>query len=301
MLEWDEDEDMESFTFKLEGPIFQDGIPIHVAIKAWDNFQSIIDRTYLVATGSHRIGTKEREKYYLRATTFQHSSFLTNFEIVLAGTQLILPFAGALGPQNLWDYTKQTFNFLKLICTYKEDTLKAKIDVQNSQNTVVITGDIHYHYHGPVIQIAEKSLPKYQDLAHMLEPGKIETISAGEESNPEMVLKLEDKNIFDFPTKVEEIPIEVECEIFTFNKFKNVGKLRISGDQAIPKGDYNFSIFGNQDNVNYIHSMLKPLVIIVVSEKHHNHLILLDNDHFLCDVICKILTLNPYFSCKLHR
>jgi hypothetical protein len=40
---------------------------------------------------------------------------------------------------------------------------------------------------------------------------------------------------------------------------------------------------------------------VVVSEKHHNHLILIDNDHFLCDVICKILTLNPYFSCKLHR
>jgi len=38
---------MENFTFKLEGPIFQEGVPIHIAIKAWDNFQSIIDRTHL--------------------------------------------------------------------------------------------------------------------------------------------------------------------------------------------------------------------------------------------------------------
>jgi len=29
---------MENFTFKLEGPIFQEGVPIHIAIKAWDNF-----------------------------------------------------------------------------------------------------------------------------------------------------------------------------------------------------------------------------------------------------------------------
>lgn len=244
---------MENFSFKLEGPIFQEGVPIHIAIKAWDNFQSIIDRTYLIATDSQRIGAKEREKYFLRATTF---------EIFLAGTQLVLPFLGTLGPQNLWKYTKETFNFLKLICTHKEDTQKVNISVQDNQNTVVQIGDTHHHYHGPVFQIAEKSLSKYQDLAHMLDQGKIETISAGEKNNPEMVLKLEDKNIFDFPTKLEDEPIEVKCEIFIFNKFSNVGKLRIFDGQTIPKGDYNFSIFGNQNNVNYIYSMLKSLVTI---------------------------------------
>lgn len=253
---------MENFSFKLEGPIFQEGVPIHVAIKAWDNFQGIIDRAYLVATDSQRIGAKEREKYYLKATAFEHSSFLTNFEIFLAGTQLTLPFLGALGPQNLWQYTKDTFHFLKLVCTQKEDSQNIKIDVKDSQNTVVQIGDDHHHYHGPVFQIAEKSLSKYQDLAHMLDKGKIEKISAGDKHKPEMVLNLDDRNIFDFPTKVEEEPIEVKCEIFTFNKFSNVGKLRIFDGQVIPKGDYNFSIFGNQDNVNYIYSMLKPLITI---------------------------------------
>ncbi len=38
-------------------------------------------------------------------------------------------------------------------------------------------------------KIAEKSLPKYQDLAHMLEKGKIESISAGNQSSPEMFFK----------------------------------------------------------------------------------------------------------------
>lgn len=253
---------MENFSFKLDGPIFQEGVPIHVAIKAWDNFQAIIDRTYLVATGAQRIGAKDREKYFLKATTFEHSSFLTYFEIFLAGTQLALPFLGSLGPQNLWQYTKDSFHFLKLICTHKEDTTKTIIEVQDSQNTFVKVGDTHYHFHGPVVQIAEKSLPKYQDLAHMLDEGKIESISAGDQLKPEMILKLEDKNIFDFPTKLEEDPIEVKCEIFTFNKYNNAGKLRISDGQVIPGGDYNFSIFGNQDNVNYIYSMLKPLVTI---------------------------------------
>lgn len=254
---------METFSFKLDGPIFREGVPIHVAIKAWDNFQSIIDKTYLVASESHKIGAKEREKYYLRASSFEHSSFLTNFEIVLAGTQLVLPFLGTVGPQNLWNYTKETFNFLKLICTlHKEDPENIKIDNRDSQNPVVHIGDTEHHYHGPIIQIAEKSLPKYQDLAHILEPGKIENIKAGDKDEPEMVLSLEDRELFDFPTKMDKDPIEVKCEIFTFNKFGNVGKLRIFDGQSIPKGDYNFSISGDQDNVNYIYSMLKPLVTV---------------------------------------
>ena len=68
--------------------------------------------------------------------------------------------------------------------------------------------------------------------------------------------------MFDFPTKIQDNPIEVKCEIFTFNKFSNVGKLRVFDGQTIPSGDYNFSIFGDQDNVNYIYSMLKPLVTV---------------------------------------
>lgn len=254
---------MESFTFKLEGPIFQDGVPIHIAIKAWDNLQSIIDKTYLVASESHRLGAKDREKYYLMASTFEHSSFLTNFEIVLAGAQLVLPFVGSLGPQNIWEYTKESFKFLKLICTHKEDTQRIKIDVKDNQNTIVQIGDNNIHFHGPVFQIAEKSLPKYQDLAHMLEQGKIETISAGEKDDPEMVLKLKDQKLFDFPTKIQDDKIEIKCEIFTFNKFSNIGKLRVFDEQVIPSGDYNFSIFGDQDNVNYIYSMLKPFISIV--------------------------------------
>jgi hypothetical protein len=253
---------MEKFEFKLEGPIFQEGVPIHLAIRGWENFQSIIDKTYLVATQTQRISVKEREKFYLRAYKFERSSFLTNFEILLAGVQLALPLAGTLGPQNLWDYTRETFNFLKLICSFQENEKKPQIDIKDSQNVSVHIGDKHYHFDGPVFQIAEKALPKYQDLAHLLEPGKLEIISASSKSTPEILLKSEDKNLFDLPTKLEKDPIELKCEIYDFNKYKNVGKLRVGEGQPILAGDYNFSIFGNQDNVNYIYSMLKPLVTI---------------------------------------
>ncbi|WP_319526650.1 fructose 1,6-bisphosphatase [uncultured Desulfosarcina sp.] len=253
---------METFSFKLDGPIFSKGVPIHVAIKAWENFQSIIDKSYLVATQTHRIGKKERERFFLQATSFEHSSFLTNTEIILSGVQLALPLVTVFGPQNLWEYTLESFNFLKLICSHKEDPQGVKIDVKDNTQTNVHIGDIVYNFNGPVFPIAEKALPKYQDLAHMLDEGKVEEISAGKKDNPEMTLTLDDKKLFELPTKVEDDPIELKCEIFTFNKFNNVGKLRITDGQTIPSGDYNFSIYGNQDNVNYIYSMLKPLVSV---------------------------------------
>lgn len=253
---------MEEFQFKLEGPILQEGVPIHVLVKAWDNFQSIVDKTYLVATKAQRISTKDREKYYLRARDFKRSSFLTNFEIFLSGVQLSLPLVGMLGPQNIWDYTKETFNFLKLICSFHGDEKQPQIDIKDTEKVSVQIGDRHYHFHGPVYQIGEKALPKYQDLAHMLEGGKLETISAGSKEKPEIELKYKDRKLFDLPTEIEKDPIEVKCEIFDFNKFKNAGRLRVAEGQAIPSGDYRFSIFGSQDNVNYIYSMLKPLITV---------------------------------------
>lgn len=253
---------METFEFKLEGPIFEEGVPIHLVIKAWENFQAIIDKTYLVATESQKITQKDREKYYLRAKEFKKSSFLTNFEIYLSGIQLALPLVGILGPQNVWEYTKESFNFLKLICENKKENGHPKIEITDSHNVSVQIGDTHNHFHGPVMQIAEKALPKYQEMAHMLEEGKIESISAGSPSNPEIKLKTKDHALFDLSKEIDKDPFEIKCEIFDFNKFKNIGKLRVSNGQPVPSGDYSFSIFGSQDNVNYIYSMLKPLVKI---------------------------------------
>jgi hypothetical protein len=257
---------MEGFVFKLDGPVLRSGVPIHLAIKAWDNFQSVIDKTYLTLTESQRISAKDRDTFFLRASQFEQGSFLTKFEIVISGVQVVMPFITTLGPQNLWEYTKEAFNFLKLACSFKGAENKPKIEISNSEHISLQMGDNHFHFNAPVFQIAEKSLTAYQDLAHMLEPGKLESISAGSRVDPEILLRsdgqYDDRKLFDLPTRLEDKAIELQCEIFDFNKFKNNGKLRIRTEQPVPAGDYSFSILGDQDNVNYIYSMLKPLVSI---------------------------------------
>ncbi len=253
---------LEKFEFKIDGPVLKAGVPIHLAISALDNFQSIVDKAYLVATGGKRTTAKDRSHYQLRATRFSHGSFLTFFEIAFAGVQLGLPFVSELGPQNLWAFTKDTFNFLKLVCGETKAGQQPEIEIHDSNDISVRVGDVHQNFHGPVLNIAEKSISKYQDLAHLLERGMIEKISAGTQRNPEIFLELKDRDLFDLSTRIDDEPVEIECEIFNFNKFKNIGKLRVSMGQLIPEGDYRFSIVGTQDNVNYIFSMLRPVVKI---------------------------------------
>lgn len=253
---------MEELEFKLQGPILENGVPIHIAIEALADFQSILDKTYLVAAGLQRMSSKERKCFQLRARNFKISSFVTDLEICLCGVQLVLPFVSALGPQNVWEYTKETFKFLKLVCTASHSGQTPTYEFHENKDFTVHIGDIHQHFHAPVFQVGEKSLLTYRDLAHLLERGRIESISAGSRENPEISLSVEDRTLFDLPTELQPDAMPVQCEIFDFNKFKNNGRLRVGDGQPIPPGDYGFTIFGTQDNVDYIYSMLKPSITI---------------------------------------
>lgn len=270
--------------FKIDGPLLKDGVPLHLAIQALDNFHSIIDKTYLVSSGSKKMTSKDRDHYYLKATEFREGSLLTVFEIALQGVQLSLPVISHLGPQNIWDYTKETFNFLKLVCGAVQKGEKPTYEFNNEGDANVHIGDINHHYHAPVIQIAQLALPSYQNLAHLLDPKKLTEISAGSQNKKERDIYLgeNDKAIFDIPTRIEKETIELKCEIFDFNKYKNIGKLSVSSEgQEVPPAEYNFTIFGNQDNVEYIYSMLKPEVGIIC-------LIEIESNPFGEDKVCKL-------------
>lgn len=270
--------------YKICGPIFDEGVPLHIAINALSNFHSVVDKTYLVATGSKRLTARDREIFQLKASSITRGSLLTKFEIIIATYQLAIPFIGALGPDNIWAFTKDTFDFLKAVCGAVQKDEKPTYVFDNNGDVNVQIGDTHYHFHGQVIQIGELALPSFQELAHLIEPNKIKTISAGKcgQEKPDIYLGKNDKKIFDLPTRIEQETISLKCEIFDFNKYKNVGKLSVSNDyQQIPIGEYNFTIFGSQDNVDYIHSMLKKEVELYC-------LIEMESNPFGNDKVCKL-------------
>lgn len=249
--------------FKIDGPALRDGVPIHIAVTALDNFQGVVDKSYLVFSDSKRMSAKDREVFTLLASNFEKGSLLTQFEIVLSGVQLALPLVSSLGPQNLWDFTKDSFGFLKLVCGAVQKGEKPTYEFNNDGEATVQIGDTHHHYHSQVIQIGQLALHNYQNLAGMIDPKKLDHISANaaDQEVPDIYIGPNDKGMFDVPRRIEKDTIGLRCEIYDFNKYKNIGKLSVaSASQPVPEGEYAFEIFGSQDNVDYIYSMLKPQV-----------------------------------------
>lgn len=256
---------MSELEFKIDGPALREGVPIPIAISALGHFQTVVDKTYLVATDGRRMTAKERERFFLRATEFQRGSFIAAFDIALQGVQIGLPLVSSYGPQNIWDLTKSTFSFLKTVCGAVQNGREPGFEFNNQGDVSVNTGEQHYHYHGPVYQIGRLALSAYQDLSHIIGPGKLNEIAAGRRGaeSRDIFIGSEDRNAFDVPTKIQKETTELKCEVFDFNKYKNAGKLQVAHPgQDVPQGSYNFTIFGNQDSVDYIYSMLKSEVAL---------------------------------------
>lgn len=252
--------------YKIDGPALKNGIPIHIAAASLDYFQAVLDKTYLIAVGSKKMTGRDRNVFQLRASSFSRGSLLTNFEIILTGVQLTIPFIGTLGPQNIWEYTKDTFNFLKVVCGAVQKGDKPQYVFQNNGEVTVKTGNTVNNYYGPVIQIGELALPSYQNLAHLIDPKKLNEISAGKckQKTPDIFIGKNDREIFDIPTRIEKETVRLLCEIYDFNKYKNVGKLSVkTKNQPVPIGEYGFTISGSQNNVDYIYSMLKLQVELI--------------------------------------
>ena len=245
------------------------GIEIEIEPMDWltalDSFQTIVDKSYLVSINSKRISYKDRQRYFINVVEFRQKSLTTIFDIIIQGTQLTLPMFTALGPQNIWDHTRETFNFLKIICNAVQNNKQPQYTFKSDGQTIVKIGDEIHNYNAPVYQIGQQALPYYQNLTHMLYPQKITEISAGkvQDERPDILMETKDRGMFDLPTKIEKETKKICCEIFDFNKYKNIGKLAIKdASQPVPPGEYNFTIFGDQNHVAYIYSMLKPKVTL---------------------------------------
>ena len=256
---------MNNLQFKIDGPILKEGVPLYIALNTLDNFQSIVDKSYLVSTNSKRISSKDRERYFIKVKEFRQNTLTTFFDIVIQGVQLTLPLFAALGPQNIWDYTVETYKFLKLVCNAVQNGRQPQYEFNNNGQTTVRIGNEVHNYYAPVFQIGHLSLPHYQNLTTTLAADKITNMVAGkiETNEPDIRLTLWDKHAFDVPTRIEKETVKLKCEIFDFNKYKNVGKLAVKIEgQPIPPGEYKFTIFGDQNHVDYIYSMLKPEVTL---------------------------------------
>lgn len=249
--------------FKMEGPAFERGIPVPVMVDALNHVQGILDKAYLGLVDRKRLSKEDRSHFFLQTQKVTRSSLFADLGVVFTGVQTVLPLFGTLGPTGIWEYTKQAYEFLKLVF----EAVKNKQSVSyewNADRSVlhVNTGTQTQIFNGPVFNIAQMSVPHYQGLAQHLEANRISDIQLGRPSHRDIGIALPERNLFDFPSRVEDQPHRLNCEIFDFNKFDNVGKLHVFAGQGIQEGDYKFEVIGRQDVSAYIEAMLRQAVLV---------------------------------------
>jgi hypothetical protein len=252
-----------SVHFKMDGPAFSDGIPLHLLTDSLADLQSLLDKTYLGLTQRKRLSRDDRLRYYLLSKDITHGSAETDLGVVLTGVQTTFPFFSALGPTGLWEYAKQSFDFLKFVYSAmkagNQPTYSWSGD--NSQFQVN-TGTQTNIYNGAVYNIGKMSVNNYASLVKPIEEKVVDYVTFGDENIGAIKLDASNAEIFSLPSQIETTPLKLRCEIFDFNKFENVGKLYVHPGEEAKEGDYRFQVIGDQNTTQYIEAMLRKQVSI---------------------------------------
>lgn len=263
-------------TYVLEGKAFQDGLSIHELNIGLSEFQHLIEGSYLALSGQQRMSKNDRAKLKILSREIKQGSFIGNFELQVLETssQLVLPMVVALSPFEIWELTKDTFKFLKLIFSLKKQKVPIEINVGNNNTgvTVNVADNLNiehqYVFNGPVYMCAEQSLPAYKNLAKMIDNGDLNRISVESGNERGVSLTTEDKHLFVLPVNKEEMPITLKAEIYRFDKHKNIGRIRVYPLQSIPEGDYSFSLDDKKEVEKFILCMTQDLVKVKVMAEY---------------------------------
>lgn len=258
----------------IQGSVFDHGLPLPAVVKYLSATQSIFDKTYLYHAQKKVISPKERALFYLESSNIKKGSLYSDLAMVFNASQQLLPFIGMLNPEAIWEYTKSTFDFLKLIFNKKNEGFDVDIQTIGEDAHVHFTnGDtnISYVFNGPVINIAKAALPHYEAIVSGISSGKIDNFKLSESCENEISLTKEDSKIFELPSKISENPISLTGEIFEFDKYTKSGKISIFKEQSIPSGSMNFSVIGNQAALEYIEAMILNSVTVRCLEEKVDH------------------------------
>lgn len=261
LLELEDPNEPTELQFAVDGPAFESGIPVPLLVESLGNVQGLLDKSYLGLTGRRRLTREERHQFYLRTTGVSHASLHADLGVIYTGAQLALPLVGFLGPSGVWEYAKQAYELAKLVFSAEKQGQSVKY-TWNADHSVlqVSTGSQTHVFNGPVFNIATLSLPHYQALSSLGEPGDVKHVQLGRAGQREVTFSPADRDLFELPTKIEDVPHKIECEVFLFDKLDRQGRLRVLPGEPLPEGDYRFEVVGNQSVATYIEAMLQKVV-----------------------------------------
>lgn len=252
-----EEEKSAVIPFRLDGPAFDDGIPLHLMLNVLGEFHSIVDKTYLHFIDKERLSRFDRQHFSLKVPEIRKGSAEADIGLIITATQALMPFMQNVGPKGVWECTKETFSFLKVIydASRRGKTPTYQNNVDGTIN--VTTGGESHTYNNCVFKIGKKTDQHYRKIAKSLDKTGADVVRFGKEGEDAIELLSIDSGRFDLKTTIDKEIKNIVCEIFDFNKFERTGLLQVHDDHdSIPADVYKFTVIGSQNIETYIESML---------------------------------------------
>jgi len=272
------------YKFEMKGRAFDNGDRLDKVAAGLTALQHVFDGQFRALTDKKRLYEQDRQLFQARINQYVDGSFIAYLGLTYTGLQAVLPFVQ--GTPNIWEATKNAFDFLKAIHELAHQDKIVEISQDGTGNTAISAGDIHMVFHGPVYQIGTQIIGAVREMDHLLEGEEVSKISLeGPEEKLVLELTSDQKGLFQPPTRIEDTPIELSCDIFDFNKYEKSGRARVSHDQAIPPGNYRFKNIGGQSVEEFI-------LLMTESQVELNCLIKYQNDPLTDNNISEILVMS---------
>lgn len=260
---------MDAYKFEMKGRAFDEGDRLDKVATGLMALQHIFDGQHRALTDKKRLHEQDRRYFQVRITRYEDGSFIAYLAAIYSGLQIGLPFL--YGTLSIWEQTKNSFDFLKALYELAHQGKEVQVTQDGEGNTLVISGDTHQIFNGPVYQIGTQIIGAVREFDDLLEEGEVAEVALkGPDAQPVLQLTSDMKGLFFPPTVVDETPIKLTCDIYDFNKYDNIGKARVPLDQPIPPGNYKFKNIGDQTVEDFILSMTEPQVTLSCLVKYQH-------------------------------
>jgi hypothetical protein len=247
------------YRFEMHGKAFEVGDRVDKLAAGLSGLQHIFDGNYRALTGKKRISELDRERYQVRITNYKEGSFIADIGAVYSGLQTILPLT--TDPQQIWELTKNGFDFLKFLYDLAHAEKQPRIQQIGDGNVAVVAGNTYNTYNGTVYQVGTQIIGAVRELDNLLGVPDVTRIALlGPMNDPVFELNAKEKGRFLPPTSIDDSPVLLVCDIFDFNKYDNVGRARVAPGQAVLPGNYWFKNIGDQAVEDFILSMAEKQV-----------------------------------------
>ncbi|KGL46034.1 hypothetical protein DUK53_08645 [Listeria sp. SHR_NRA_18] len=252
--------DQKEITFRIAGNelVSEEGYNLFYMIESLDCFQTLVEKSYLLAGRKSHMTAGDREQLKVKAFNIREGSFVVDLVICLRDvTVSITPLVTAMDPDALWELLVKSYEYLKVVLRAREkgESIHMEIvDSTNAFNIVNTQGDVIINnISADAIDLAKMTAPIYGKMANLIsDDGKVDEISVMEKlSDHDVGIKInkEDKSLYKKRTFTDEDSCTFVGKITTANSYNSTGKIEVLEEtEELPKGVYPYEFIDKESD-----------------------------------------------------